>query len=249
MNKDPFGDSLSESRRTHEGHPEEHAHEAMPWTDEELRAAWRSTSFPADEPQPSRKGGRVSSWGPSKRVPRQALFNLYVGLIYAIGITGFYGYLFFEFEQRWIRIGLALMMLFNVLLAGMSLPLVAKFHQLKADQPVLGHLRHLRDDLRAWWSLQRWMAGGALPLAAATGFLMGGVIGSGDPHFVAFEDKWPLVGVMVGLSLAAVPLGLKLGDWFYKHSYAKDLQRVEAWIEELEGTARHPEERFPEGQA
>jgi hypothetical protein len=39
----------------------------------------------------------------------------------------------------------------------------------------------------------------------------------------------------VGVSLAAIPLGLKLSDWLYQHSYAKDVQRVEAWIAALEG--------------
>ncbi len=214
---------------------------ASEWTDDQLRAAWRqgahtpaSSSFGdvqgpqprAFQPRPAKKTG--------KTVVRQALFNLYGGLIYAVGITGFYGYLFLDFEQRWIRIGLVAMMLFNLLLAGMSLPLIAKFHHLRPDAPVLPYLHHLRDDLKSWWALQRWMTGGALPLAAATGFLMGGVIGSGDPDFVAFEDKWPLVFVLVGVSLAAIPLGLKLSDWLYQHSYAKDVQRVEAWIAALE---------------
>lgn len=209
---------------------------ASEWTDDQLRAAWRRTahtpasSLPANDPglkpRPAKKTGTT--------VVRQALFNLYGGVGYAVGITGFYGYLFMDFEQRWIRIGLVVMMLFNLLLAGMSLPLIAKFHHLRPDAPVLPYLLHLRDDLKAWWALQRWMTGGALPLAAATGFLMGGVIGSGDPEFVAFEDKWPLVFVMVGISLAVIPLGLKLSDWLYHHSYAKDVQRVEAWIASLE---------------
>lgn len=210
---------------------------ASEWTDDQLRAAWRRTAptpasslaadDPGPKPRPSKKTGTT--------VVRQALFNLYGGVVYAVGITGFYGYLFLDFEQRWIRIGLVAMMLFNLLLAGMSLPLIAKFHHLRPDAPVLPYLHHLRDDLKSWWALQRWMTGGALPLAAATGFLMGGVIGSGDPEFVAFEDKWPLVFVLVGVSLAAIPLGLKLSDWLYQHSYAKDVQRVEAWITALEG--------------
>ena len=210
---------------------------ASEWTDDQLRAAWRRTaptpdsSLPADDPgpkpRPSKKTGTT--------VVRQALFNLYGGVVYAVGITGFFGYLFMDFEQRWIRIGLVVMMLFNLLVAGMSLTLIAKFHNLRPDAPVLPYLHHLRDDLKAWWDLQRWMAGGALPLAAATGFLMGGVSGSRDPEFVAFEDKWPLVFVLVGVSLAAIPLGLKLSDWLYQHSYAKDVQRVEAWIAALEG--------------
>lgn len=209
---------------------------ASEWTDDQLRAAWRqnantpASSLPADDPgpkpRPSKKTGTT--------VVRQALFNLYGGVVYAVGITGFFGYLFMDFEQRWIRIGLVVMMLFNLLVAGMCLPLIAKFHHLRPDAPVLPYLHHLRDDLKAWWDLQRWMAGGALPLAATTGFLMGGVMGSGDPEFVAFEDKWPLVFVLVGVSLAAIPLGLKLSDWLYQHSYAKDVQRVEAWIAALE---------------
>lgn len=209
---------------------------ASEWTDDQLRAAWRqgahtpASSLPADNPGPKPRPSKKTG----KTVVRQALFNLYGGLIYAVGITGFYGYLFLDFEQRWIRIGLVAMMLFNLLLAGMSLPLIAKFHHLRPDAPVLPYLHHLQDDLKSWWALQRWMTGGALPLAAATGFLMGGVIGSGDPDFVAFEDKWPLVFVLVGVSLAAIPLGLKLSDWLYQHSYAKDVQRVEAWIAALE---------------
>ena len=209
---------------------------ASEWTDDQLRAAWRRTahtpasSLPADDPGPKPRPAKKTG----TTVVRQALFNLYGGVVYALGTTGFFGYLFLDFEQRWIRIGLVVMMLFNLLVAGMSLPLIAKFHNLRPDAPVLPYLHHLRDDLKAWWDLQRWMAGGALPLVAATGFLMGGVMGSGDPEFVAFEDKWPLVFVLVGVSLAAIPLGLKLSDWLYQHSYAKDVQRVEAWIAALE---------------
>jgi|GEM_PF-1331179 len=235
--------------------------DSTPWSDAELRDAWRTLahghllnagSSSVKNPKSRRRWRNLLSavkklLGPLDGMPtgqplaKQALFNLYAGLVFALVLAGFYAFLLVEFNVTWIRVGLTVMILFNAVLVGLTLPLIGKFNRLTQAQAVLPFLKLLRDDLKEWWRLQRWMAGGVLPLAAATGFLMGGVVGSGDENFVAFEDKWNLVVVLVGVSLAAVPLGLRFSDWLYKWSYARDLRRVEAWIEELESWG--PEEQ------
>ena len=45
--------------------------------------------------------------------------------------------------------------------------------------------------------------------------------------------KPKLLLTALGVTLAMMPLAIRLTRWMWKHSYQKDVQRLEEWVAEL----------------
>jgi hypothetical protein len=66
-----------------------------------------------------------------------------------------------------------------------------------------------------------------------TGFFLGGTIGAQEPDASVLLQKPKLLLTALGVTLAIIPLAYRLSRWMWKHSYQKDVNRLEDWLKDL----------------
>jgi len=88
-------------------------------------------------------------------------------------------------------------------------------------------------EFRDWHRFQTYWAGIAFPVSAMTGFFLGGTIGAQEPDASVLLMKPKLLLTGLGVTLAMMPLVVRLSRWMWKHSYQKDVNRLESWLKDL----------------
>ena len=202
-----------------------------PLSEFDLEAAWKS----AEAPMPR----TVRPATPPKDVPppplvRDALRRQYAGLAFAVAITAGYLYVLAVTPSWILRGGIAVMVTFNTAVAWRMVPLIRQLRAVRVDQALRPFAQSLLAEFQDWYRFQTYWAGVAMPVAALTGFFLGGTVGAQEPDASVLLLKPKLLFTALGVTLAIVPLALRLSRWMWKHSYQKDVQRLEAWLADLD---------------
>ncbi|MFM8565356.1 MAG: hypothetical protein ACKOBQ_04325 [Bacteroidota bacterium] len=202
------------------------AHE--PLSEFDLEAAWKSAEPRSvlTEPQPPR------SFAPTPLV-RNALRRQYAGIAFSLVITAFYLYVLAVTPSWILRGGILVVVAFNAAVTVRMIPLVRRLRQLRIDQPIRLFAEQLLLEFRDWHRFQTYWAGIAFPVSAMTGFFLGGTIGANEPDASVLLMKPKLLMTGLGVTLAMMPLVVRLSRWLWKHSYQKDVNRLEAWLNDL----------------
>lgn len=201
-----------------------------PLSEFDLEAAWKSVEAP-------RLTTEQPSAAPSTVLPtplvRDALRRQYAGVVISLAIT--LGYLYvLAITPSWIlRGGIGVLVLFNVAVMLRMIPLIRRMRNLRMDQPLRQFAEGLLADFKNWHRFQNYWAGVAFPVAAMTGFFLGGTIGAQEPDASVLLQKPKLLLTALGVTLAIIPLAYRLSRWMWKHSYQKDVNRLEAWLQDL----------------
>ncbi|MFZ9190781.1 MAG: hypothetical protein ACO204_06685 [Schleiferiaceae bacterium] len=201
-----------------------------PLSEFDLEAAWKSVEAP-------RLTTEQPSAAPSTVLPtplvRDALRRQYAGVVISLAIT--LGYLYvLAITPSWIlRGGIGVLVLFNMAVMLRMIPLIRRMRSLRMDQPLRQFAEGLQADFKNWHRFQNYRAGVAFPVAAMTGFFLGGTIGAQEPDASVLLQKPKLLLTALGVTLAIIPLAYRLSRWMWKHSYQKDVNRLEDWLKDL----------------
>jgi len=201
-----------------------------PVSEFDLEAAWKSAEAP-------RLTTEHPSAAPTTVLPtplvRDALRRQYAGVVISAAIT--LGYLYvLAITPSWIlRGGIGVLVLFNVAVMLRMIPLIRRMRSLRMDQPLRQFAEGLLADFKDWHRFQNYWAGVAFPVAAMTGFFLGGTIGAQEPDASLLLQKPKLLLTALGVTLAMIPPAFWLTRWMWKHSYQKDVNRLEAWLQDL----------------
>jgi membrane protein YdbS with pleckstrin-like domain len=201
-----------------------------PLSEFDLEAAWKSVEGP-------RLTTEQPSAAPSTVLPtplvRDALRRQYAGVVISLAIT--LGYLYvLAITPSWIlRGGIGVLVLFNMAVMLRMIPLIRRMRSLRMDQPLRQFAEGLLTDFKDWHRFQNYWAGVAFPVAAMTGFFLGGTIGAQEPDASVLLQKPKLLLTALGVTLAIIPLAYRLSRWMWKHSYQKDVNRLEDWLKDL----------------
>ncbi|MEY4969687.1 MAG: hypothetical protein RLZZ261_1458 [Bacteroidota bacterium] len=201
-----------------------------PLSEFDLEAAWKSAEAPRlTTEQPFAAPTTVL---PTPLV-RDALRRQYAGVIISAAITLGYFYVL-AITPSWIlRGGIGVLVLFNVAVMLRMIPLIRRMRNLRMDQPLRQFAEGLLTDFKDWHRFQNYWAGVAFPVAAMTGFFLGGTIGAQEPDASVLLQKPKLLLTALGVTLAIIPLAYRLSRWMWKHSYQKDVNRLEDWLKDL----------------
>lgn len=205
---------------------------AQPLSEFDLEGAWKSAE-PAEAP--ARPASATSHAGPTMPAPlvRSALRRQYAGIAFSLVITAFYLYVLAVTPSWILRGGILVLVAFNTAVTLRMIPLVRRLRQVRMDQPIRQFAEQLLLEFRDWHRFQTYWAGIAFPVSAMTGFFLGGTIGAQEPDASVLLMKPKLLLTGLGVTLAMMPLVVRLSRWMWKHSYQKDVNRLESWLKDL----------------
>lgn len=201
-----------------------------PLSEFDLEAAWKSAEAP-------RLTTEQPSAAPSTVLPtplvRDALRRQYAGVSIAVVITIGYLYVLVATPSWILGGGIFVLVLFNVAVTLRMIPIIRRMRSIRIDMPLRQFAVSLLTDLNDWHRFQNYWAGVAFPVAAMTGFFLGGTIGAQEPDASVLLQKPKLLLTALGVTLAIIPLAYRLSRWMWKHSYQKDVNRLEDWLKDL----------------
>jgi hypothetical protein len=168
--------------------------------------------------------------------------NMFFGFIWAVLISLGYLVLMFVFPMWPIIAGLAVVLAFN-------LYFMLRSYRLYRQLPALlnGH-NSLRQGLEQFYGafmetnrLTMFAAKFVYPVAAAAGFMLGGVLGSGKSLETLFQKPvFPLS--MIGVAVLITPFALKLAARLTEAAYGKYLRQLKDHLDELVAMNVDPEQ-------
>ena len=159
--------------------------------------------------------------------------NLLMGMVWALLITG--GYIFVLcFIHFWqVYVALAVLILFNLWIMVESWKLYKKTpSSITPSNSLKEELSNNYNSFNKWWSLQLKVSLFVYPIAAAGGFIIGGVYGSGKT-VEAFLYNYRVVGFLLLTVLVLIPLSYYASKWIYLHAYGKHLAKIKGLMDEL----------------
>lgn len=160
--------------------------------------------------------------------------NLRTNLLWSIVITLAYLLVIIFYPIWQVQLALIITSLFNcwVMWGGWKLYRSIDEAQL-SQESLLTVLRTHYQEISAWGSTQLRLAVFVYPVAVVGGYMLGGVIGSGQAVDALFQQrnfKWALL-----LSVAVlVPVSYFLAKWLFRKSFGIYLDQIHAAIEDLE---------------
>lgn len=141
--------------------------------------------------------------------------------------------LFFLFDETIVKVGLVFMMISYIFFFATNFSIYRKVNVvLPIDESLKTVLTHTHDFITENIRFQERVALFIYPFAAASGFLMGGSVGSGNVEKM-LEAKEVII-IMLVTSVVLTPIGFYFTRWLYKTYYGKCLTELKERINELE---------------
>jgi Ca2+/Na+ antiporter len=195
----------------------------------DLHKIWKAL---ADERLDMPIGGKIILPKRSKH-PVQKLKNGYLlSITFSIAFLLVFMVLFFLFEQRIVKISLGFVMLGYIFFLVTNFSMYYKIKvNLPVDQSLRKTLNHTIEFVTANIRFQERAALFIYPIAATSGFLMGGAT-SGDINSLVQQPSTILLLVICIIVLT--PICYLLAHWMYKISYGRWLAELKNLIRELE---------------
>lgn len=206
----------------------------------DLRQTWQQSQEHGKERLEDFLPGKGLDHG-SRHPLHQLRRNMFFGFIWAVLISLGYLILMFIFPIWPVVAGLAVVLAFNIYFLLSS-------YQLYRQLPALLNGHHsLRQGLERFYEafmetnrLTMYAAKFVYPVAAAAGFMLGGVLGSGKALETLFQKPaFPLI--MIGVALLITPFALKLAAWLTEAAYGKYLRQLKDHLDALKAMNTEPE--------
>ncbi len=155
--------------------------------------------------------------------------QLWLGLMYSFIITVGYIFLMFGKYLFFVKLVLALLVFFNVLITYRMFEIMKLVNTFDIGNNLLDNARTLIVALEKWKKFQLQFALWVYPWAILGGGVLGYQIGSGLAEI-------PLKVILI-LLILAVPLSWishRLAIWMFNKSFQKSITRIENWITDIE---------------
>lgn len=166
-----------------------------------------------------------------KSILDKALFNIRVGFVYAAVITlGYLGLLVY-FDQWWIRLGIIMLVIWNLVIYRGAIVIYTKIKVARVDVPVRSYMEDLLSAMRSRWDFERKASIFFMPVAAFFGAAVG-VETAGGEIGMLFSKSIFFQLFFVAIIGAIGWLSYRWLLWMHHHSYGKDTEAVERWLEE-----------------
>jgi len=172
---------------------------------------------------------KLQSKLPLKKLKR----NLLIGIIWAVLITAFYiaAFFFVGIWQGYVALGI--LSLFNIVISCDSWKLYNNINvNISTTNSLKEELQKNYTSFIRWWRIQERLSLFVYPIAAAGGFIIGGVWGSGKPVEVFLYNTRMLLILAVTI-LFLVPLCYYGARWMFNYAYGKHLKKLKLLIDEL----------------
>ena len=175
---------------------------------------------------------RKKSKHPVQKLKNAYLYTTSFSLAFLIGFI----VLFFTFPEPIVKAGLALVIVGYIFFFVVNFNMYRKVNVVQpVDQNLKNAMQHTYDFITANIRFQEYAALFIYPIAASSGFLMGGAVGSGDIDGM-LQKKFVIVSLIV-TAIVLTPIAFYLTRWLYKVSYGKCLKELKERIDELENPA------------
>lgn len=161
--------------------------------------------------------------------------NLAIGMGFAVLITIGYAFMMVSHIPWQIRIVVALLILFNLIILADSLRLYRSIPEsIQPSRSVREVLETTDRSFRRSWDIQRRLSLFVYPVAATGGFILGWSEGSGKKFESIVNHPVFLPSLLLTLAVV-VPLAYYLGKWMFHSAYGRHLERIRQMIRELDG--------------
>lgn len=172
---------------------------------------------------------KLHSSNPLKKIKDSLVFSM----IWAILIAAAYVYVMILFPQWPVLLCIGAVLLFTVW-AGYQAFLHYKSIQLfVVENSLLAEMKKHYAGINNWMKMQMKAAIFIYPVAAAGGFMIGGMVGSGK-SIQWFLSKPVVIVALILTILILVPLSILLAKWLFKKSFGKHLVQLKKNVAELE---------------
>jgi len=161
-------------------------------------------------------------------------FYLIVSVIWAVLISGLYIYIMLRFPQWPVVLCLGVVLLFTVWSGYKAYVLYKNVNPLVTGNSLLAEMEKQYEGINAWMELQMRVAVFIYPVAAAGGFMIGGMIGSGK-SIAFFLSKPPVIFALIICILVLVPVCIWFAKWLFRKSFGKHLVTLKENIDALKG--------------
>jgi Na+-driven multidrug efflux pump len=159
--------------------------------------------------------------------------NLVINMAWGLLTLLIYVLLIVSFSEFWIRLVLAVMLVFSTWALVSTWMLHRKLEPgICTDCNVLDEMERYHRIILAWCQNQMKVALFFYPIAAATGFVLGGTLGAGQPAAVIMTKpliQWTLLASI----LVITPLAWWLGKWMTRLAFGKYLDELKIRIDQL----------------
>ena len=170
---------------------------------------------------------------PSRLPLKKLKRNLLNGMIWATLTTLAYVVLFFFIDVWQGRVALVVLISFNLRILSDSWKLYQKTPEtITPSNSLKQELTLNYDRFHQWWALQQRISLFVYPIAAAGGFIIGGVWGSGKP-VADFLYNARMLSLLCITVLILMPLCYFGARWMFNYAYGRHLKTLKALIDEL----------------
>jgi hypothetical protein len=174
---------------------------------------------------------KISSHHPLDRIRRLLRFNMGASILVCLCYFG----ILFRFHYWQVQATIFVTLCFSLYAFYSAFLLYRRLDtRVSADRPLLMELKKQRDSILKWMASLQQLSLWVYPAAAAGGFMLGGILGSGKTVEAFMAPAYVKISLLVTIVLLA-PLGYFLSRWLCQRSFGKHLRSLEDNIQELEG--------------
>lgn len=160
-------------------------------------------------------------------------YYLVVSIAWAVLIAALYIYVLIRFPYWQVIVCIGAVLLFTVWGGYTSWVQYKSIRpSVPGDQPLLAEMEKHYTGIRDWMRLQMKVAIFVYPVAAAGGFMIGGIVGSGK-SIEYFLSKPVVILALIIAVVVLVPCCIWLAKWMFKKSYGKHLATLKKNIDAL----------------
>ncbi|HEX5668200.1 MAG TPA: hypothetical protein VFX73_05300 [Chitinophagaceae bacterium] len=159
--------------------------------------------------------------------------SLVITSVWAIVISAGYIYLMFRFPYWQLLLGFSIVLLFNFYSVIKGIQLYRSIPaNISGNTSLLAEMEKQYHAVLGWISMQKITAIFVYPVAAATGFMLGGMIGSEKPVDLLLTKKFFWISGIIAM-VVITPLAHYFAKLLVKYSYGKYLVKLKENIDEL----------------
>ena len=160
-------------------------------------------------------------------------YSLVVSIAYAILIAALYVYVLIRFPYWQVIVCIGIVLLFTIWGGYTSYIQYRNIRPwVSGSKPLLEEMEKHYTGIRDWMRLQMKVAIFIYPVAAAGGFMIGGIVGSGKSIDYFLSKPVVIIALIIAV-VVLVPCCIWLAKWMFKKSYGKHLATLKKNIDAL----------------
>ncbi|MBZ5857855.1 hypothetical protein [Flavihumibacter profundi] len=160
--------------------------------------------------------------------------NLFINIIWGIVITLAYFFVIISTSVWPVQLALAITSMYNIIILVQAVHLYRSIKmEISSTESVLEVLKKHYIGISAWSRMQLKLAIGVYPIAAAGGYIYGGILSSGrtlEELMAQHLFAWLLPVIVIIL----VPIGHYCAKWMFRKSFGVYLDMLKATIDSME---------------